>query len=406
MATPKRILFVAESVTLAHVARPAALAQSLDQSRYSPVLACDERYQDLLANADIPLRTLPSVTPQHFLDALARGSPVYDRATLRGYVKADLALIADTGPDLVVGDFRLSLSISARLAGIPYISISNAYWSPYARQHFPVPVLPLAKVFGSRLTSVLFRLARPLAFAYHCRPLNQVRRAHGLPTLGSDLRRVYTDADHTVYADVPELFPTFELPRNHHYLGPVLWSPPTPHPAWWEQLPTDRPLVYLTLGSSGPASVLPAVLEALAPLPVTVLAATAGQPCPDRLPDNVRVATYLPGVEAARRATLVVCNGGSPTSQQALAAGVPVLGVPANMDQMLNMQAIETFGAGKLVRADQASAATLHHHASRMLADGHMRKQAQRLGAIFARYPAADRFAALLEQVLQEKKGR
>ena len=39
-------------------------------------------------------------------------------------------------PDLVIGDFRLSLSVSARVAGVPYIAIANSWWSPFGRPRF------------------------------------------------------------------------------------------------------------------------------------------------------------------------------------------------------------------------------------------------------------------------------
>ena len=55
----------------------------------------------------------------------------------------------------------------------------------------------------------------------------------------------------------------------------------------------------------------------------------------------------------AETADLVVCNGGSPSTQQALAHGTPVLGIPANLDQHLNMQSVDRAGAGCLVRSDQ-----------------------------------------------------
>ncbi len=42
------ILFVAEAVTLAHLARPAALATGLDPEAFNVVLACDPRYQSFL----------------------------------------------------------------------------------------------------------------------------------------------------------------------------------------------------------------------------------------------------------------------------------------------------------------------------------------------------------------------
>ncbi len=42
-------------------------------------------------------------------------------------MKADLALLEEIGPDLVIGDFRLSLGISCRVLGIPYVSLVNAH---------------------------------------------------------------------------------------------------------------------------------------------------------------------------------------------------------------------------------------------------------------------------------------
>lgn len=360
MASQRKILFLAEAVTLAHVARPIALARSLESSRHSVAIACDSRYRNFLD--DGPWRNLPltSIPGERFLRALADGAPVYDAATLRAYVREDLALIERFGPDLIVGDFRLSLSISARLANVPYATITNAYWSPFYRvDRFPLPSLPITKHLPLPLAKTLFHIAQPLAFRLHCRPLNQVRREHGLPSLGGNLRRVYTDADFTLYADIPSLFPMDSLPPTHHYLGPILWSPPVALPDWWARLPGDPPIIYVTLGSSGQARLLPTVFEALADLPVTVIAATAGAPIATILPANVRVADYLPGIEAARRAQLVICNGGSLTSQQALAASVPVLGIAGNMDQFLNMAAISASGAGLTLRADRLTAAAV-----------------------------------------------
>jgi hypothetical protein len=75
----------------------------------------------------------------------------------------------------------------------------------------------------------------------------------------------------------------------------------------------------------------------------------------------------LPGLDAARRSRLVICNGGSPTSQQALAAGVPIIGLATNLDQFLNMAAIESAGAGVVLRADRFSANMLRAHVRRLL---------------------------------------
>jgi UDP:flavonoid glycosyltransferase YjiC (YdhE family) len=390
---------VAEAVTLAHVARPVVLARGLDPARFEVVLASEPRYEALWRDLGLAVRPIRSIAPDRFLAALAEGSPLYDLETLRGYVREDLQVLREVAPDVVVGDFRLSLSVSARVAGIPYLAITNAYWSPYARVPIPMPELPMTRRLGVPLARVLFGLARPIAFALHCVPMDRLRREHGLPRLGPDLRRVYTDADHTLYADVPELVPTDPLPDHHHFLGPIAWSPAVAGPPWWDDLPSDRPIVYLTLGSSGRADLLGVALEAMAELPVTVVAATAGRAAPARVPANAHLADYLPGAEAAARSRLVVCNGGSPTTHQALAAGVPVLGLAANMDQHLNMAGVCRSGAGELIRSEHARAEVIREAVARMLDAPAYASRAAELTRAFARYPAEQRFRSILESV-------
>ena len=219
-----------------------------------------------------------------------------------------------------------------------------------------------------------------------------MRRSYRLPSLGHDLRRIYTDADHVLYSDVPEMFPAHDLPDTHSYLGPVTWSPPTPPPAWWDAMAADAPIIYLTLGSSGQGALLPRILRALAPMPVRVIAATAGQVDPGPLPDNARAAAYLPGEEAARRARLVICNGGSPTSQQALAAGVPVLGIAGNLDQYLNMQGVVAAGAGALLRSDRLNPELLRAKVVELLEEPAARAAAGRMAQLFDGYDIGERW--------------
>lgn len=400
MTTRTRVLFMAEAVTLAHVARPLALAKGLDPDIYEIHLACAQGYDAVMGNCPYHRTHIQSVSPEQFRTALARGRPLYDVATLRAYVEEDLHVLRTLRPDVVVGDFRLSLSVSARLAGIPYITITNAYWSPYRRQPIPVPDLPLTRTLGVGLAQTLFDLARPFAFALHSRPLNRVRQEHHLSSLGPDLRRVYTDADYTLYADPAELFPlATALPDHHQFIGPLLWSPEIALPAWWNEISTGRPCVYVTLGSSGEAKLLPLILEALADEPITVIAASAGQQLAGPLPDNARVAGYLPGIAAAQRAQLVICNGGSPTSQQALAAGVPVVGVPSNLDQHLNMVALQQARVGHMLRSESLRSQTVRNTVREALADRASMDRAAAMADIFKRYSAPERFAEIVAQV-------
>jgi UDP:flavonoid glycosyltransferase YjiC (YdhE family) len=397
-----RVLFFAEAVTLAHVARPVVLARMLDPARYEVHLARSPRFDGLFDELPFQLHPLKSVATDFFLRRLAEAKPVFAAETLRAYVDEDLALLERVDPDVIVGDFRLSLAVSAPLAEKPYLALLNAYWSPYARPRFPLPETPYNGVLGIRLTQALFRLFRPLIFAAHTLPLNRVRRAHGLASLGCNLRRLYAAADHVLYPDLPELIPTHGRPLNHHYIGPVLWSPPLPLPPWWEELRDDRPLIYVNLGSSGDSQLLPNVVAALTPLPATLVVATAGRVELRQVHPNVRVADYLPGSEICARAALVVCNGGSPTTQQALYAGVPVLGLPSNLDQYLNMHYLEQSGLGRTLRADTLDTRDLRATATALLDDGALHGRAKAMRARMENYPTRRIFESLLEQGRQD----
>ena len=397
-----RVLLFAEAVTLAHVARPIALARALDPAHYEVMLACDPRYAAFASGGHWQRTDLHSIPGAQFNQALARGEPVYDLATLESYVDQDRALIDAFKPNLIVGDFRLSLSVSARLARVPYLAISNAYWCPGYRGGFLLPVLPMTRFLPLPVASALFATFRPIAFALHCRPMNQLRRRHGLPSLGHDLRHVYSDADHQLVPDLPALYPIDSTAAKHSYIGPLMWSPAVALPDWWQEpVPDDHATVYVTLGSSGPAALLALVLEALDGLPVRVLASAAGALAPQRVPANARVAAYLPGDAAAARSQLVVCNGGSLTAQQALAAGVPLLGLASNMDQFLNMAPIEAAGAGLTLRADRLSAASIRQACQQLLAATEASLAAKRLQPLlFPTVSVAEAFDAAVARVM------
>jgi UDP:flavonoid glycosyltransferase YjiC (YdhE family) len=397
-----RILFVAEAVTLAHVARPVTLARSLDQRDFDVHFAHHPRYRELLGDIEFTQHEIHSISPQQFMQALATGSPLYDFATLQQYVEEDLKLIAAVEPDIIVGDFRLTLAVSAEITSVPYVALGNAYWSPHCKQVYTVPDLPLTRALGPIVGQWLFSLVRPCAFALHCLPMHRLRRSYGLESLGFDLRRVYTHSDHTLYADTPELYRMAGMPAHHQFIGPVSWSPEFPLPGWWDDLPQESPIVYVTLGSSGQAKLLPELVASLGQLEVTALISTAGAPLPPETPDNVFVAAYLPGDKCVALASLVICNGGSPGTYQALMQGVPVIGIASNLDQYLNMAAVVKAGAGQLLRSGNCDAAMLVALATDMLAQPSFGRAAAELAGRMARYDSQKEFPRVINEICCE----
>jgi UDP:flavonoid glycosyltransferase YjiC (YdhE family) len=264
-------LIFAEAVTLAHVARPIALSRVVRRLGHDVCIAASATADRWLEPENVPRRHIRSIESGHFLRALARGSPAYDRDTLKRYVEDDLAAIAEWKPDIVIGDFRLSLYISARLAGKPYGAIANAYWS---RRYWPEvdapPVAALSWLPGFAANAV-FRRIYPVAFAIHALPFQRACRFYGVTPPGLDIRDVYTASDATAFADVGAFYEAPGDGRKETFIGPLAWEPPglSPLPA----VADGPPVVFVSVGSSGNASDWPRLVHVLRRVPARYILA-------------------------------------------------------------------------------------------------------------------------------------
>ncbi len=349
-----KVLFFAEGATLAHVARPLVLAKELDASLFDVTLYRPETFSKLTVGLPFPVLSLECQDSKIFAKKLAQGSPLYDFPTLCRYVEQDRFLIDQIKPDVIVGDFRLSLSVSARLKSIPYIAICDAYWSPERELNPPLPVLSLTHYIPIPFAELIFRKIAPFAFKLHALPLERLRKKFGLPSLGHDLRRCYTDADLRLFANFPALYPEVTPHEEAAFIGPIAWSPDSNRNL--DFLAGKGPLTYITMGSSGNPKVIECIVPILERLGSRIVITTAGKPLTLKsISSCTQVFDFLPGSEVCQHADLVICNGGSPTTNQALTNGIPVLGIAENMDQFLNMEAIVAYGAGLMIRADRTA---------------------------------------------------
>ena len=385
---------------MAHFVRPLALADSLDTSQYDIHFYAPSRFAGYLKGKPFAVGELGSMPGEQFLANTARGAPVFPADVIRRYVNQDRELIGRIKPDLVIGDMRLSLPISARLEGVLWAVMINAYWSPYTRHRSILPSLPLTRWVPPRLLGPVYRLTEPLAYAIHAGEMNRVRKEFGIPALPADLRMMYTEGSFVLYPDIPEFVPAHNLPGNHRYVGICQWTPPAAKPDWWERMRADpKPKVFVTLGSSGPLRVFPALLKALSKLPVTVLISTSGRAVPGTGPE-VYLAGLLPFTETAAEASVVVSHGGSGGLYPAIAAGTPVLGIPSNADQQLSTAVLQESGAGLGVRVEEASQRRLSRALETLLFDPQYRRSAQQWAAVYSRYDSGALFRKFLSETL------
>jgi UDP:flavonoid glycosyltransferase YjiC (YdhE family) len=229
--TSQRILFMTEGTSLAHVARPYALAMTLDPDRYEVHFAApSKRYTDAVL-ADAPFRVWPLVRTefrariQRLVDGL-----FWSEAELERGIEEDRELIRAIRPNLIVVDERPSITVSAGLEGVPTASIASVIWTddvlPTWRQ--PAPEAPLPYIPG--LTPAGAAIAIPFFVWLASRPINRVRRRHGLSSLGARFSTLF-EADHLLFLEPPSLFRLrASIPERHHFLGSPDWSSAGPLP--------------------------------------------------------------------------------------------------------------------------------------------------------------------------------
>ena len=77
-----------------------------------------------------------------------------------------------------------------------------------------------------------------------------------------------------------------------------------------------------------------------------------------------------------------------------------MVGIASNMDQHLNIQAIQRAGAGRVLRAGQITPAAIGQVVTEMLEQASYSEAAYRLRKSMANYSATMRFRELVAQVL------
>ena len=180
----------------------------------------------------------------------------------------------------------------------------------------------------------------------------------------------------------------FDAPRaagweNVRHVGPVLedekFAIPTDLP-WSESDPTPLVLVSFSTGfEQRNVDKAQHALDALADLPVHVVATTGGVVAPNELaaPANAAVLSYAAHDPIMRRAAMVMTHGGHGTAMRALRHGVPMVVIPGLAgDQPFVAAAVQEWGAGRALAGD-ADAAAMREAAQDVLANSAYRRAAQ-----------------------------
>ena len=315
-------------------------------------------------------------------------------------------------PDVLVIDNTFSAGVLyAQLHGVPLVTFGVTALGVRSVDTAPFGLgqQPSSSRLGRLRNRVLDRLMRDVLFRKVQQATVQVRAEVGAPPSDTHFLDQVLEAT-TVFLQGTTA--EFEYPRRDlslkvRFVGPLLPDPPAgwEPPAWWPELATAREVIVVTQGTVIPdvTKVIVPALQALQARDALIIVTTgAGDPADipvELLTPNVHVERFVPFTTLLPHADLMVTNGGYGGTQQALAAGVPVVVAGVTEDKIEVNARVQWSGVGVGLKTENPTTEQLRDAIARVTGDPSYRDKAQAMQQALARHHAPRESADLIEAV-------
>lgn len=356
-----------------------------------------------LKNLPMPSRPMPGSS-----DDLAQASSAWDVEQMfgalfgnEGFVRAATAanvdVVRDFNPDVIVDSFGLFSCLAARILQVPLASVLQGNFHP-ASDGF-----------------LWWKGERPAGLPSAAPMINKVAEENGVAPVARCVDLLAGDL--SLIVGTPETDP---LPAGAGvaYIGPIVWQRGNATlPDWVAALGRDKPLIWVYSGNPRYANaptpidsivVIRAAIAALANAPVQVVMTTGYQDVPEEfgtLPSNFHHAAYLPGRAMAEHCDLMVHHGGHSSVMTGLSAGTPAVIIPTITERESNARRLTALGAGEIVlpvdgadgekHIDVADFSTKVH---RVLNDAGYLRSARRVAESMRKFGGAQEAAERIER--------
>ncbi|MFA1539933.1 glycosyltransferase [Actinomadura monticuli] len=267
---------------------------------------------------------------------------VYSDEEIRAHALAEAEYFRTHGVRVAVTGFTLTALLSTRLAGVALVT-----------EHQGIFVPPITGEYTADLP-------------VHCDGFNRVAASlgvEGVPSLAALLM-----GDLALVPEIPEVAgvpasvleawtpgadPRYRPGTRLRYTGPLFAHLDLPVPPEVDAfLDAPGPVAYVALTSTD-ADLVRAVTAALPAVDgLRVLVAATVHDLGDLDSDRVLVGGILPSHEIMPRAALAVTAGGQGSVQTALASGTPLIALPLQPEQALNIAVAERLDAARTLAPD------------------------------------------------------
>jgi UDP:flavonoid glycosyltransferase YjiC (YdhE family) len=321
-----------------------------------------------------------------------------DEEGIRQTTAAQVDLLRDYAPDVVVDSFGFFSSLAAHILGIPMVSVLQGSFHPASEGFL------WGKGDRPQDLPTLSPIVNRILAEHNIAPVNRA-----VDLLAGELALI---------VGTPETDPVPGAEVTH--VGPIVWQRGNGElPDWVARLNPELPLIWIYPGNpryAGAAAstacdsivVIQAAIEALGESPFEVVLTSGHQELPAEialLPANFHHAAYLPGPAMAERSDLMIHHGGHSSVMAGLAAGKPAVMVPTISERECNARRLAALGAGEIVfpvnGADGEKSidiADFRAKIQRVLSEPCYREAAARVAASMRQYGGAAQAADLIEE--------
>lgn len=413
----KTVLLIPAGIGIAHTGRLVMIARELRKNNVRVLFGAGSDAIPLLKKENFDYLELPEFPKSIYNKKLKHNNLfVYSREIIEKFVLAELDCYNKVKPDAVVYDMRVTARISAEIAGIPVVSITNINLTPYydfSKVKFTVNTL-LEKYIPENMLGLINR-KYGIEFVRRLGPIvfqavlimEMIKLSPILIKLGYKIKKDPYQlilGDLTLLSDIPEYRPVTKLPEAVKMIGPIFWDGGNKFPILTDKFRNSNEIIYVTAGGTGDKNLFIKILGYLAGLNQIIVATTGNTLKANEVKikrKNLLVTDYLPGEYILPKSSLAIFPGGNATCYQVLSFGVPQILTPLHIDQEDNANQLERLGSGKIIPINKLDRKLLLKTIEDINKDYSYKENAEKLKNILRKYNGPKTAADNIQEFLQ-----
>jgi len=378
----KTLIFAVAGYNLAETGRHIEIARACRDLYNIIFISYGGDFESLIAEEQFTLKKMePRLTEKqlHHVRKALSGETLntvgyFTAKEMEPRVENEITFFKEIKPACVLTGWCQSVLVSARAAGIPFITVlhSTSVTEYYQAGLQTIPDRRdfsfIRKVFSEEqlnrwISNLVLKLQLP------AQPFNVLAKKYGLKEFKNFIEVV--EGDHTLLADIPEWVGFPHIRQNLHYIGPLPFRLNREIPRDIIEMPKDKPIVYFAMGSSGKPGLIVDIIEGFRDKPYRVIAPVKShiEDMSVDIPSNVLVTGFLPAHKVNPLADISVIHGGQNTVMNACLSGTPIVGVGMHPEQQANLDACVRKGFALRLSKKRVTASAVFNAIDKLLHD-------------------------------------